>query len=217
MDLEFIGSYKLDMHWKLLDFVDQQIEKDYLAFKEEVDEGASQIEADRRDDYYEHFLYGGGFDPDEYMRIFLDGFFASSFALFESELVRVCKNARETVKTPCSVEDFGRRDLMGEVKKYLSGLGVDFPAGSSEWQQATDYRKIRNKIMHAGSALYENDGIFRFAKENGILVEASSFYGNKEFTLLLTREFCEKALDGMKQVLIQVNGAYEKWWTGRTS
>ena len=54
--------------------------------------------------------------------------------------------------------------------------------------------------MHAGSALGESDSIFPFAKENGILVEAPSIEGNKEFTLQLTREFCEKALDDMKEV-----------------
>ena len=107
---------------------------------------------------------------------------------------------------------------MRQVKCYLSRLGVDFPAGSSKWKQATNYRTIRNIIMHAGSALAENvdenDHIRRFAKENGILVEAPSVDGNMEFTLQLTREFCEKALDDMKQVLIQVNVAEEKWSQG---
>ena len=212
--IEFIVSYKLDMHRKLLDLVDQQIEKDGLALAQELEKGASQLEADHgREDYYE-LLIDECFELEEYMRIFLDAFFASSFALFEYELARVRKWARKAVNTPSSEKDFGRNDSMENVKKYLSGLGVDFPAGSSEWKQATNYRKIRNKIMHAGSALAEgvdeDDHILRFAKENGIVVESPSDKVHKEFTLQLTREFCEKALDDMKQVLIQVNVAYEK-------
>ena len=210
--IEFFVSYKLDMHRKLLDLVDQQIEKDGLALEQRLEEAVSQ----RKYDYYEHHI-DKRFDLEEYMRIFLDAFFASSFALFKYELVQVCKWAQEVVKTPFSVKDFGRSASMCDVKRYLSRLGVDFPARSSEWKQATDYLKIRNKIMHAGSALGESDSIFPFAKENGILVEAPSIEGNKEFTLQLTREFCEKALDDMKQVLIQVNIAYEKWRTERTS
>ena len=209
-DIEFFVSYKLGMHRNLLDLVDQQIKKDDLALTQELERDTSHIEADLRDDYYEQ-LIAKAYDLEEYMRIFLDAFFASSFALFEYELVQVCEWARKAVKTPFSVKDFGRSASMSDVKLYLSRLGVDFPAGSSEWKQATDYWKIRNKIMHAGSALDENNNIFRFAKENGILVEASSFEGNKEFTLQLTREFCEKALDDMKQVLIKVNVAYMKW------
>ncbi len=214
---EFIVSYNLDKHRNLLNLVDQQIKKDELALTQELEKDTSHIEADLRDDYYEHLLAQRS-DLEEYMRIFLDAFFASSFALFEYELVQVCEWARKAVKTPFSEKHFGPSASMSDVKDYLKKLGVDFPAGSSEWQQATNYREIRNKIMHAGSALGENvdenDNIFRFAKENGILVEASSFEGNKEFTLQLTREFCEKALDDMKQVLIQVNVAEEKWSQG---
>ena len=222
--IECIFSYKVDMYRKLLELVDQQIKKDTLALEQEFQAAryrANQLEAHhRRDDYYEHLLdqnLEAYFELEENMSIFLQGFFASSFALFEYELVRVCKRARKAVKPPFSVKDFGRSASMRDVKDYLKKLGVDFPAKSSEWKQATDYRKIRNKIMHAGSALDEKDDILPFAKKNGILVEASSFEGNKEFTLQLTRKFCEKALDDMEQVLKQVNGAEEKWFAGRTS
>ena len=214
--IEFIFSYKVDMYRRLLDWVDQQIKKDDLAWAQELEKAASQLE----DGYYQHLL-DEYLEQAEYTGIFFHAFFASSFALFEYELVRVCERARKVVKTPFSVKDFGRSDLMTNVKEYLKKLGVDFPAGSSEWKQANNYRKIRNKIMHEGSVLGENvdenDDIFRLAKENGILVEAFSFDGNKELTLQLTREFCEKALDDMKQVLIQVNVAKEEWLTGRTS
>ena len=219
---EFIVSYNLDKHRNLLNLVDQQIKKDELALTQELEKDTSHIEADLRDDYYEHLLAQRS-DLEEYKRIFLDAFFASSFALFEYELVQVCKWANKAVNRTFSEKDFGRSASMSDVKDYLKKLGVDFPAGSSEWKQATDYRKIRNRIMHAGSALDENDDIFPFAKENGILDEAPSVDWNMpaptnqaaphqpQFTLQLTREFCEKALDDMKQVLIQVNVAYMKW------
>ena len=70
--------------------------------------------------------------------------------------------------------------------------------------------------MHEGSALGENDGIIPFASENGILVETSSIDGHKEFDLQLTRDFCEKALNDIKKLLIQVNVAYQRWLQERT-
>ena len=219
--IESIFSYKVDMYRKLLELVDQQIEKDISALAQEFEEAASQLKAHyRRDDYHEHLLdeyLDASFEREEYMRIFLDALFASSFALFENELVRVCERARKAGKTPFSVKDFRGNNYLQNVKRYLSRLGVDFAAESPEWKQATNYRSIRNKIMHEGSALGENDDILRFAKENEILVEASWVEGNKEFTLQLTREFCEKALHDMKQVLIKVNVAYEERFPGRTS
>ena len=213
---EFLVSHKIGMYRNLLDLVDQQIEKDLLELAQKVEKAASQLAHDYGQNDYQDYLINEYLEREEYKGIFLHAFFASSFALFEHELMRICEWARREAKSPFSVKDFGRRDYMKHVKEYLKKLGVDFPGGSSEWKQATKYRTIRNKITHEGSALGENDGITCFANENGILVETPSVDGNKESDLRLTREFCGKALNDMKKVLIQVNVAYQQWLQDRT-
>ena len=213
---EFIISHKVGTYRNLLDLVDRQIEEDLVELAQEAEKAASQLEDDHGRYEYQDYLSEEYFEREEYKGIFFHAFFASSFALFEHELVRVCEWARRKAKSPFSVKDFGGRNYMEDVKTYLKKLGVDFPAGSLEWKQATDYRTIRNKIMHEGSALGENDGIVPFASENGILVETSSIDGHKEFDLQLTRDFCEKALNDIKKLLIQVNVAYQRWLQERT-
>ena len=214
--LKMVLTYELDLRRKLLDLVDRQIEKDMAEFAQNAETITGQLEdTHQRERYLDAFLEEY-FERESYQVIFLHAFFASSFAQFEHELVRVCEWAREEAETPFSVKDLGRRDYMNNVKRYLKKLGVGFPASTYEWNQALVYRTIRNKIMHEGSSLGENDRIFNFAKENRILFEAPGIDGNKEFDLQLTRAFCEKALDDFQKVLVQVYSAYERWHKERT-
>ena len=210
---EVIISHRVGMYRNLLDLVDQQIEKDLKELVLEAEKASSQLEEDyERQDY----LLDAYLEREEYKGIFLHAFFASSFALFEHELVRVCERACREAKRPFSVKDFGRRDYMNNVKNYLKKLDVNFPAGP-EWKEATDYRKIRNKIVHEGGALGENDNqITKVAKQNGILGDNSLIVGNEELKLQLTSAFCEKALNNFQRVLVQVNSACQQWLQERT-
>ena len=167
---EFIISHRVDMYRNLLDLVDRQIEKDLKELTQEAEKASSKLEEDYGRYEHQDYLRDAYLEREEYKGIFLHAFFASSFALFEHELVRVCERARREAKSPFSVKDLGQRDYLKKAEVYLKRLGVDFPAGTLEWTQATDYQKIRNKIMHEGGALGENDNyITTVAKQNGIL------------------------------------------------
>ena len=69
--------------------------------------------------------------------------------------------------------------------------------------------------MHEGGGLGESDRIVGFADENGILVETPLPGEDRELSLCLTREFCEKALNDMETVLLQVSNAYYQWLQDR--
>ena len=213
---EFVISHRVSTYRNLLELVDRQLEKDLSELAQEVEKAASELEDDFGRSEYPEYLIEVYLEREEYKGIFLNSFFASSFALFEHELVQVCEWARTTTKNPFSVKDFGGRDHMGNVKRYLKKVGVVFPADTLEWKQATKYRTIRNKVMHEGGMLAENDGIIGFANENGILVETSLIDGDIELRLQLTRSFCEKALNDYRKVLVQVNSAYQQWLQERT-
>ena len=213
---EFVISHRVSTYRNLLELVDRQLEEDLSVLAQELENATSELEYDfGRREYSEH-LIEEYLEREEYKGIFLNSFFASSFALFEHELVKVCDWARTTTDNPFSVKDFGGRDHMENVKRYLKKVGVVFPADTLEWKQATEYRTIRNKVMHEGGMLGENDGIIDFANENRIVVETSVIDGDKELRLQLTRSFCEKALNDYRQVLVQVNSAYQQWLQERT-
>lgn len=213
---EFVISHRVDTYRNLLEVVDRQFEKDLSELTQEVEKAVSELEDDFGRSEYPEYLIEEYLEREEYKGIFLNSFFASSFALFEHELVQVCEWARMATKNPFSVKDFGGRDHMGNVKRYLKKVGVVFPADTLEWKQATEYRTIRNKVMHEGGMLGENDGIISFANENGIVVETSLMDGDTELRLQLTRSFCEKALNDYRKILVQVSSAYRQWLQERT-
>ncbi len=197
---DFILSYTTNMYHSLLVLVDEQLEKDLRELEQEIATGDSQIEHD----YYDHLPFQLQ-QLEERRAVFLNAFFASSYALFEHELVKVCDQAQGRAESLFSVKDIKGSNDMERVKTYLKKLGVDFPADSVNWQQATRYRMLRNKVVHAAGSLSEDAEATKYAKDNGILDE--------NFGILhLTRTFCEEALENMKQVVLQIYDAYEQWY-----
>ena len=208
---EFIIAGKFGVYRNLLDTVERQLDKDLVELEQKAGQVASQPDNDP--DRYEYLDYLGEqyIETESIKGIFLHAFFASSFALFEQELVQVCERARRKANSPLSVKDLGGRDYMKNAKYYLKKLGMVFPAGTFAWKQATNHRTIRNKIMHEGSGVGKKDAIIPFVKENGILDETSSINGGKQFQLNLTRDFCNKAIKDFQSVLMDVNSAYQQW------
>ena len=208
-------TYKMRTHRNLLDIVERQLEEDFRAWQREIE--STEIEFTGYDHYqwYQDEIIYQTLEHDEYMTVFLGSFFVSSFAMFENELMRICDYAQGVSGSPFSVKDFGGRDYLENAKKYLKRLGVTVPADTFEWKQATNYRAIRNKIMHEGGSLGDSDRILCFATENEILLAHQVIDGSKELELSMTREFCDKALNDMEKVLLQVNTAYRQWLKGR--
>ena len=100
---EIALSRKLRTHRSLLTLLDQQLGQDIQEWEREL---------------------GSYMDRGEYSNVFFSSFFASSFALFEFEVVQLCEFARRSIRFPFSVKDFGARDYMGNAKTYLQKLGV---------------------------------------------------------------------------------------------
>ena len=210
---ELTISLRMETHRNLLDLIDQQMDNDLTSLAQESERTTRQIEEEKNHTYmdYRDHLAEQYVEREEFKGIFLNSFFAASFALFEHELVHICDRAQGDVNIPFSVRDLGGRDYMTNAKKYLKKLEVAFPADSDEWSKTTKYREVRNKIMHQGGILAETEGIIGFAKKNDVLVAHELRNGKKLFELRLTRKFCSSALRDMEQLLKKVNTAYLQW------
>ena len=136
----------------------------------------------------------------------MNSFFSASFALFENQLLRICQSAQRNCGSPFSVRDLGSSSYTDRAKMYLKKLGVAFPADTTEWQEITRYREIRNKIMHEGGVLPPEGDITDFAKAKQIV---SNWSGNPN--LKLTRPFCDDAVSILRRFLLEVHRAYELW------
>ena len=136
----------------------------------------------------------------------MNSFFLASFALFENQLMRICRRAQRNCGNSSSVKDLRSPSPTDRAKKYLRKLGVEFPAETSEWQEITKYREIRNKIAHEGGVLPLQGHIADFAKSKQIV---TAWGGN--LNLELTRPFCDDALSRFRRFLLEVHRAYVLW------
>ena len=95
---------------------------------------------------------------------------------------------------------------MARAKTYLQKIGVEVPAQDSGWQEITNYRKLRNKIMHDGAVLSNKKGLLKYAETRDI---ASSWGGR--VMVGITRPFCEEAIGNLTQFLLKLYRAYDNW------
>ena len=100
-------SFKMDSYRRLLDSVNQQMDKDLTDLGLEAERAGQAEEGDDSQIDYRDYLSEEYLEREMLKGIFLHSFFASSFALFEHELVRICERARRDAKSPFSVKDFG--------------------------------------------------------------------------------------------------------------
>ena len=208
------ASHKIQTHRELLDLVDQRLEEDLVSMEEKEAEMADHMDPEAIPEY-EAYLADRHQERQELKSIFLSSWFVGSFALFEHEMVRICERARRETDNPISVRDFGGRDYLENTKKYLKKMGMALPLDTAGWKEAISYRAIRNKIMHEGSTLGEDDGILKYAQERGIVVTINLGEDLEQHELRLTKEFCDDALTNFNAVLRDMNVAYGSWKTQR--
>lgn len=199
-------SYEWEILSKYLDLLERYLANTFQDWERAIEQEARQIDDKfQRSEYYE-------FRSDEYHEhlsfrdILMNSFFLASFALFENQLMRICWRAQRNCGNSSSVKDIRSSSPTDRAKKYLRKLGVEFPAETSEWQEITDYRKIRNTIAHEGGVLPPEGDIAAFAKSKQIVTD---WGGN--LNLELTRPFCDDALCRFRQFLLEVHRAYVLW------
>lgn len=199
-------SYEWEVLNSYLEFLESHLVETLRDWEQTIDQEAQKIDDEyERDDFYD-------FHSDEYYQrlsfrgILMNSFFLASFALFENQLMRICERAQRNSGSPFSVRDLGSSSPTNRAKKYLRKLGVAFPAETPEWQEITDFRSIRNKIMHAGGVVTCQDPVAAFAKEKQIVIHRG---GNSN--LELTRPFCDDALLSFRLFLLEVHRSYVLW------
>ncbi len=202
----FLISHRWELHSRFLDLVEPHLEDTLRDWEQTIEQQAQQIDdEDARDEFYE-------FHSDEYHErlefrgILMNSFFSASFALFENQLMRICRSAQRKCGSPFSVRDLGSSSPTDRAKTYLQKLGVPFPAETAEWQEITKYREIRNTIMHEGGDLPLEGHVTDFAKAKQIV----STQGGRP-NLELTRPFCEDALGNLRRFLLELHQAYLGW------
>ena len=206
-------SRKVGRYRDLLELVGDYVDKNLEDWEQETDRIAQGMSSElERQEFYE-FYSDDHSDQEEFIVITMNSLFLASYGLYERELNRFCERAARKAKN----QNVRSRRYLKGVKDYLRGLGVKFPANTSEWRRIDNYRLIRNKIAHAGGLLdpgkesnekdkKEVKRIISFALKHGVIAE----WGGVQ-QLELNRTFCENALNDFEKSLLDIHEAYERW------
>lgn len=199
-------SQELEVHRGFLDLLEPVVESALKYWQEEAEVQAVRIEDPEQQGAYSAFAADQQGEHERFKNILMNSFFASSFALFEHQVLRICYEAQTHSRTPFSVKDIGGASPVDRAKKYLETLGMNFPADGSDWQEVVKYRQIRNLLMHEGGSLPPSSSLLDYVNSKEIV---SSWGGGLE--LNLSRAFCEEALDNLKAFLLRLNTSYARW------
>ena len=115
----------------------------------------------------------------------------------------ICEEAKTFTGSRFSIDDIRPSSILDSTKKYLTTLDVDFPAQDADWQEIKDYAGVRNKLMHDGGRFRKRNNLTAYAVRKQIVSA-----GN-ELELVLTRSFCEEAVDNLDNFLRRVYRAFE--------
>lgn len=199
-------AHKCEIHGRFLELVEPHLKNAMRDWENTIDQQAAEIEDDDlREQFYE-FCSDEYYDHLEFQTILLNSFFAASFALFEDQLLRICRKAQVHCGNPLSVHDLRSSSPTDRAKTYLGRLGIDFPADTPEWGQITKFRELRNRIMHEGGSLRDSEHVLEYAKAKKIVSGSSD-----DPYLALTRQFCEESLTLLKDFLMRVLREYQVW------
>ena len=204
---EYILTSEFEVHRESLALVDEGMRESLFSKMETLEDAARSAESE--EDFGLFISMSFEYDPKEegekFMAVAFNSFFATSFALFESKIKHICDLAQRSAKCPISLETLSTRNNIGNAKKYLEALGIDFPSGGDEWKEITAYREIRNIIMHSGASIPEsNENLLKYAHEKQI----TSNWSRRELTL--TRYFCEEALDNLEKFVVMIYRAHNE-------
>ena len=190
---------------------------------QEIEEQAQLFEDDlQKDMFYESF------EPEQTKTLIqMNALFAILFALFEFQLVEICRIER-WLNSKSAPLDLGTGSVMRSVEQYLKkSHGIKSPFSSPEWKRADRYREIRNIIMHAGGVIDPDnpslDGndkkkikerekrVEQYALAQGIAIPPGEAEDGERIvrTLALTPKFCDYALSTYRKFITNLIGVCE--------
>ncbi len=203
-----VVTHAWDRYLRYLDILERHVEQDFRDWQQAINQEAQQIEdEDQRQDFYDFHMDEYN-DQEQFKVILMNSFFVACFALFEEQLMQVCRRLQKARKSPCSVSDLGSRSPTERTKKYCTKLGIEFPRNAREWSEIARYKEIRNKIVHAGGEFAAEWTTASYAKSKGV-VSSWKIGPERELTKLkLTRPFCREAIGNFKRFLLKLHEAY---------
>lgn len=193
-------------------FISQEIEK-YLAGSDNAKQPIWQTIEDQEffgvdiEDLYHHEYYLSMYE--NFRNLFLKSFIMNLYTFLESSLANRCRAVERNHTYSLSVKDLSGNGL-NQYMNYLIKLHrIDYSLEHSlEWVEIQNLRRLRNCIAHNGGNLTEGTDQLRQLQEyvkNEPLIKV----GDDANNILLSKQFCEKAILTLERFLYSIDRAID--------
>lgn len=179
------------------------IKQEQTRVEKKVNEELKDIENDdKAREVIEFYIEDIDKYAETYTELLMNSTFVSAFSCFESSFVRICNYGQKEKNIILSVADIGGNSIASKCKKYVEkGLSIDLNSLNSDWNDLTDYNKIRNLIVHNASNFKRDKGKPIEKQELYSVITSSPFikqkYENHGYFYIKDNqfiiEFCNKA------------------------
>ena len=158
-------------------FMKEAIKREQESTSRRLEEGASKLETEEREEYYEFFAedyqkIGGVFE-----KLALDSFIVMLYARLETGMDTLCnairrdKQTLEGVKINLRYSDLRGNGYLDQARVYMEKvLGVDLDLGNNcEWPEIIALRTLRNAIVHENGWLQTKDATLKKLIKRGLV------------------------------------------------
>lgn len=147
----------IDLQKKYNATLEEALEKKISEFNSWVNEEASKLQDEERDDFAEYVGDKYSILTEHIQNTLRLSLVVTSFSLLERELTLMCKNLKEESTYSLNLSDITGKGIE-RCKKYLKKVaGIDFPDNSLAWRNILVYKEIRNFIVHNNAKLDNSD------------------------------------------------------------
>jgi hypothetical protein len=149
-----------------------------------------------------------------YVEILMNSTFISSFSLFESAFIRICKYSKLERGCQLSLSDM-RGNGVSLCYDYMKKvIAIDLDSLNEQWNSISKYNKVRNFVVHNSARLInENEKnsklqkheLFNFMSENPFIEFKNHGKGRfyiKDHQFII--DFCEKAESFLSSIIDKV-------------
>ena len=205
---ELILISEFEAHGESIDLVERGLRENLLRKAEKIREIARAAgDGEEYDELMsEVYEYEQDSEGGQLMTIVFNSFFVASFALFEHKLWSICRRAHRDAGHTSRLK---LNNSVSSAKSYLLALGIDSPFGGEEWRVVKICRQIRNRIVHHGATISNDQCLQCYAKRKRIVSGA-------EGKFRMTREYCDEALENFTQFILKTHRAYSNWSEARS-
>ena len=157
------------------EFMKSAINREQDLTSRHIEEGASRLDAEEREQYYEVFSEDYQKIGDVFEKLALDSFVVMLYARVEAGMASLCDALRQDrqkqmgEKINLRYSDLRGRGYLDQGKLYMEKvLGVDLDLGNNaQWAEIRGLQTLRNAIVHDEGWLSTKDGALKKHIERG--------------------------------------------------